>query len=164
MQDVNHVAICWNLIQGSPTRSRPRAELIRIILLIWIKILEASWLTGFNHFDASLKRAALLACATWASADRHRPLHEASCVCFCRLSFWAGLTDAVHPGKIFMRDRNTYRRKRAFLLQYSFPWSSLPHTRTCQRPPAGNMGFPRHHWFSSCPLSWGMGCHLLSSS
>lgn len=28
--------------------------------LIWIKILEASWLTAFNHFDVALKRASLL--------------------------------------------------------------------------------------------------------
>ena len=35
-------------------------SLIRITLLIWIKILEASWLTAFNHFDVPLKRASLL--------------------------------------------------------------------------------------------------------
>lgn len=39
-------------------------SLIRITPLIWIKILEASWLTAFNHFDVLLKRASLLACAT----------------------------------------------------------------------------------------------------
>lgn len=139
-------------------------SLIRITPLIWIKILEASWLTAFNHFDVLLKRASLLVCATWASAGRRWLLYKTGCVCFCCLSAWAGLTDVVHTGQIFMHVRITYRRKRAFLSLCSFPWSSRPHTRMCRHPPAGNKGFPRHHWLSSCPLSWGRVRHPLSSS
>lgn len=45
-------------------------SLIRITPLIWIKILEASWLTAFNHFDVLLKRASLLMHAAQSSADR----------------------------------------------------------------------------------------------
>lgn len=44
-------------------------SLIRITPLIWIKILEASWLTAFNHSDVPLKRASLLTHATQASVD-----------------------------------------------------------------------------------------------
>lgn len=70
----------------------------------------------------------------------------------------------VHAGQIFMHVWITYRRKRAFLSLCSFPWSSRPHIRTCRNPPAGNTGFPRHRWLSSCLLSWGRGHHPLSSS
>lgn len=48
-------------------------SLIRITPLIWIKILEASWLTAFNHFDVPLKRASLLVHATWAPDCFVRP-------------------------------------------------------------------------------------------
>lgn len=41
-------------------------SLIRITPLIWIKILEASWLTAFNHSDVPLKRAPLPVHATRA--------------------------------------------------------------------------------------------------
>lgn len=130
-------------------------SLIRITPLIWIKILEASWQAAFNHFDVPLKRATLLMCVTWVSADRSSLLYNTSCVYFCCLSVWVGLSDVVHVGQIFVHVTITYRRKRAFLSLCSFPWSSRPHTRTCQHPPAGNMGFPKRRWLSSCPLSWG---------
>lgn len=140
------------------------SALIRITPLIWIKILEASWLAAFNHFDVLLKRASLLMCAARSSADRCWLLHKTRGVCCCCISVWAGLTDAVHAGQIFMHIGITYRRKRAFLSLCSSPWSSRPHTRTCRHPPAGNTGFPRRRWLSSCPLSWGRAHHPLSSS
>lgn len=139
-------------------------SLIRITPLIWIKILEASWLTAFNHSDVPLKRASLLTHATQASVDGRWLLYETGCVRFCCLSVWAGLTDVAHAGQIFMHVRITYRRKRASPSLCSFPWSSRPHTRTCRRPPAGSTGFPRRHWLSSCLLSWGRVHRPLASS
>lgn len=53
-----------NPIRGSPTRSYPRAQPHPHHPLIWIKILEASWLMAFNHFDVPLKQTSFLAHAT----------------------------------------------------------------------------------------------------
>lgn len=55
--------------------------------LIWIKILEASWLTAFNHFDVALKRASLLMYAHWSSAD--------ACQDFIRLLVSASQSELV---------------------------------------------------------------------
>lgn len=131
--------------------------------LIWIKILEASWATAFNHFDVALKRASLLMYAHWSSADAWDFIRLLVSAGGC-ISVWVGLTDVVHVGQIFMHIRIAYHRKRAFLSLCSFPLSSQPHIRMCQHPPAGNMGFPKCRWLSSCPLSWGMVRHLPSSS
>lgn len=131
--------------------------------LIWIKILEASWLTAFNHFDVALKRTSLLMYAHWSSADAQDFIRLLVSVGGC-IQVWASLTDVVHAGQIFMHIRITYHRKRAFLSLCSFPSNSQPHTRMCRRPPAGNMGFPKRHWLSSGPLSWRMARHLPSSS
>ena len=139
-------------------------RLIRITLLIWIKILAASWLTAFNHFYVPFKRGPLLVRGSLSSAEHCWLLRESRCACCCCISVWAGLTDLVNTGQIFIHIRITYRRKKAFLLLCSSPWSSRPHTHMCRRPPAGNMGFPRRRWLSSCPLSWGRAHHPLSSS
>lgn len=160
--NLNHYTIWCNPVQGSPTRSHSRAQ--PHLPLIWIKILEASWLTAFNHFDAALKRASLLMYAHWSFADARRDsirllLSAGGCI-----SVWAGVTDVVHTGQIFMQIKITYHRKRAFLLLCSFPSNSQPCIRICQHPPVGNMGFPKHHWLSLCPLSWRMARHPPSSS
>lgn len=131
--------------------------------LIWIKILEASWPTAFNHFDVALKRASLLVYAPWSSADA-RDFTRLLVSAGGGISVWAGLTDVVHAGQIFMHIRITYHRKRAFLSLCSFPSNSQPHIRMCPHPPAGNMGFPKRRWLSSCPLSWRTTRHLPSSS
>lgn len=142
-----------NPIRGSPTRSYPRAQPHPHHPLIWIKILEASWLMAFNHFDVPLKQTSSIAHATLSLCWSPQLALREKVVCFCCLSVWAGLTDVVHGGQIFMHDWITYRRKRAFLSLCSFPWSFQPHTRTCRHPPAGNMGFPARRWLFSCPLS-----------
>lgn len=142
-------------------------SLIRITPLIWIKILEASWLTGFNHFDVPLKPASLLLCAKQSAADLRRLLCKKSHVCF--FFFLPSQSESVWQdvpplwSNIHVR-RVTYRRKRAFLSPCSSPGSSRPCTRTCRRPPVGSTGFPGRRWPSSCPPSWGTVRRPLSSS
>lgn len=79
--------------------------IIRATPIIWIKILEASWLKGFNHFDVLLKPASLLLCSKQSCADLCCLQFKNSCVCFFCHSVWADLTDVPHYGQIFMHDR-----------------------------------------------------------
>lgn len=67
-------------------------SLIRITPLIWIKILEASWLTAFNHLDVLLKRASRLMYANRISAD---------CVVWTALSYIHAQQDHVPKKEIF---------------------------------------------------------------
>lgn len=129
--------------------------------LIWIKILEASWLTAFNHFDVALKRGSLLMYAHWSSADARWD--------FIRLLVDASQSELVWQMwctlvKYLCTSGSPYHRKRAFPSLCSFPSNSQPHIRMCLHPPVGNMGFPKRRWLSSCPLSWKMEPHPPSSS
>lgn len=130
-------------------------SLIRIIPLIWIKILEASWLTAFNHWDALLKARLPAYRAPHQSKSRLPPLAAFRLSGFDRCA-----------ARLVKRSRMTgfaYHKKRASPSLCSSPWSSPPHTRTCPHRPAGNMGFPGRRWSSWCPLSGGRARRLPSS-
>lgn len=91
-------------------------SLIRITPLIWIKILEASWLTAVNHFDVLLKRASRLMCA-------NTPLLSCRLLCtnYSVCLFWVSVWESLTPRSYNHAQQDHLPKKEIFPLIVFIP-------------------------------------------